>query len=234
MGFVQRLQGRRCGALFEVFEVVGEGAELGLPAAKIGDRLVYELCLLGVHEFGDALLGVGEGVGPELFEERLEPHGEECSGLIVTEHEIGEQRKGLPELFGVGCAQLGGDPGRCPWGWGQEEPGHGQIEGSGEGDDLVGVELADAFAVDRAFGGGEAGLGPPDPELGGERLGGLVLGPAFPLAGSGEVVGDDLVRGEPEVERDLSVGSGFLGRLRHGSTLAQTYGSLIDEGTSRL
>lgn len=67
--------------------MVGEGSLLSLPAAEVGDGFVDELRLLGVHELGDALLGVGERVGAELLEERLEPELEEGAGLIVTEHE---------------------------------------------------------------------------------------------------------------------------------------------------
>ena len=46
---------------------------------------------------------------------------------------------------------------------------------------------------------GDAGFGPPLAEVGLERLGGLVLGPALPLPGPGEVERDHLVGGEPEV-----------------------------------
>ena len=43
----------------------------------------------------------------------------------------------------------------------EEEPDEGQIEGQGEGENLVCVELAVAVAFVGAFDGGDAGLGEP-------------------------------------------------------------------------
>ena len=124
---------------------------------------------------------------------------------VVAEDEVGEQGERGAEPFGVGGAELGRHAGGGPRRGRHEEPGDGQLEGAGEGDDLVGVEVADAVAVDGALGGGVVGLRPADAEVGLEGLAGLVLGPALQEPGLGEVVGDDLVRGEPEVERDLVV-----------------------------
>jgi hypothetical protein len=43
--------------------------------------------------------------------------------------------------------------------WWEEEPHQGEVEGEGEGEDLVGVEFAVAVAFVGAFDGGHAGLG---------------------------------------------------------------------------
>ncbi len=60
-------------------------------------------------------------------------------------------------------------------GWGEEEIGDGQVEGLGEGDDFVGVEVADPLGwwCSGALGGGEGWLWTSGPlgRVRGRRLG---------------------------------------------------------------
>jgi hypothetical protein len=63
-------------------------------------------------------------------------------------------------------------------GRGEEEPDDGQVEGEGEGDEFLGVELAATFALDGAFDGRDARLGELLAEVLGEQVGHVVLGPA--------------------------------------------------------
>ena len=63
-------------------------------------------------------------------------------------------------------------------GWGEEEPHQGKVEGEGEGQDFVGVELPVAVAFVGAFDGGDAGLGEALATGAFEGSGGVFLGPA--------------------------------------------------------
>ena len=141
--------------------------------------------------------------------------------VVVAEDEVGEHGERSAELGGIRRTELGWDAGRGPGRGREEEPRDREVERPGEGDDLVGIELPDPVAVDAALGGREAGLGPAPAEVGLERLGGLLLGPALQRAGLGEVVGDDLVRGEPEIQGHLRL-DWLSSPARHESTIAQT------------
>jgi hypothetical protein len=126
------------------------------------------------------LLGLGE-LWRTLLQPRVESHLEQVLVGLVAEDEVDEEREGGPELLGVGGLELDGDARLVAVGWGwHEEPADGELEGAGEGDDLVGVEVADELAGDGAFGLGDAGFGPALADVGLECLGGLVLGPALP------------------------------------------------------
>jgi hypothetical protein len=63
-------------------------------------------------------------------------------------------------------------------GWGEEEPDQRQVEGQGEGEDLLRVELPAAVAPVGAFDGGDAGLGETLAEEPLQSLRGLLLGQA--------------------------------------------------------
>ena len=76
-----------------------------------------------------------------------------------------------------------------------EEPADRQPEPAGQGEDLVGVELADPAAGEGALDGREAGRRELGAEVGLELGRGLFLGPAPHAAGLVDAVGDDLVRG---------------------------------------
>ena len=69
-------------------------------------------------------------------------------------------------------------------GWGEEvEDGH--VEGPGEGDEVVGGELADPVAGDGAFGVGDHGFGPFFAGDGGEEAGDFALGEAAAVVVAG-------------------------------------------------
>ncbi len=165
--------------------------------------MLNELSLLGVDEVGDALLGVAQGVGPQLGQEGLEPELEQPSPLVVAEHEVGEHGEGVAEPVGVRGLKLDRNTRGGPGHGGHEEPGHRDFEGAGEGDDLVGVEHSDAVAVDGSLGGREAGPGPATTEVRGEGLGRLLLGPPLVLARLRQVVGDVCLLGD--VDADIAV-----------------------------
>lgn len=183
--------------------MVCECSELGLPLLQITDGVLHERGLAGVHSVDDALLGVRERVGPQLVEEGVESNGELRGVEIGAEDQVGEQCELSAEPLGVRGAELDRDPRGGPWRWWHEEPGDGELEGAGKGDDLVGVEVADATTIDGALGGGVVGDGPAGAEVRLECVDGLLLGPAAQLPGLGEVERDDLVRGQSEEKWDL-------------------------------
>ena len=78
--------------------------------------------------------------------------------------------------------------------WG-EEVEDGDVEGPGQGDEVVGGELADPVAGDGAFGVGDHRFAPFLAGHCGEQPGDLGLGEPAALAQPDEVAGDDLVGG---------------------------------------
>ena len=89
----------------------------------------------------------------------------------------------------------------------------GSLKPPGEGDDLVGGEVADEAPGHRALGLGERGLRPAHAQVGlqGERR--LVLCPSPPLPRLGEVEGHYLVGGEADERRQVGLRGAWLGFL---------------------
>src|SRR5581483_2801985 len=118
--------------------------------------------------FHDPLAGFG--VGGERVRFELGEAGPEVVEVSVAAEEEPDEVEDA--AFGAGELVLLGA------GWGEEEPDDREVEGEGEGDELLGVELPAPVAFDGPLDGRDAGFGELLAEVLGEQVGDVVLGPA--------------------------------------------------------
>ena len=95
------------GSGVEVFDLVGDRPEPGLPVIELAELVGDEAVHLRADELRDRVLLLRQGpVAPEVLEEGLEAELQQRLAVFVAEDEVDEFGEVGPEPSGVGCRKL--------------------------------------------------------------------------------------------------------------------------------